>query len=75
MDVTSRKPERPNRGARTLRSWRTKHDVSQKSLAGKLLIWPNSLLELEAGRRIPTLPVAVALERIAGIPCRRWLQA
>lgn len=57
-----------------LKGWRQKKKLSQRAVARCLSIWPNSVLELEQGRRVPTLPIAVELERLAGIECKFWLQ-
>ena len=64
----------PNKGALKLRRYLKKLKGTSADFAAKCEMMPAQLCHLANGRRIPTLPQAVLLERYAKIPCKAWLQ-
>ena len=63
-----------NRGAVALIGWRTRARLSLSVAAATLGISVPHLCNLEAGRKLPSLALAVAIEQAAGISVRAWLQ-
>ena len=64
-----------NKGAQTTQKYLDDHpDVTATALAGKCCMFPVQLCHLVKGRRIPTLPQAIALNDHARIPYKAWLE-
>mgnify|MGYP001589393645 CR=1 FL=1 len=72
-----RRRAKRNAGARQLQEYLdTGGDGATAALlAEQCGMLPAQLCHLAKSRRIPTLPQAAALEQIAGIPPKAWLQA
>lgn len=58
-----------------LREWLKSNDKTQAWLAQETDASQASVSEWVSGRRIPGLPAAVRIERLAGIPVAEWLEA
>ena len=60
--------------ANSLESYRLGEEMSQKDLAKKLKISPQSLCDLEKGRRIPTPSRAALIAKLLKQPISFWVQ-
>ncbi len=63
-------------GAAELREWRERAKLSQQQLGEQLEIpWtrPGQLVnDIENGRRVPDLDMAIRIEDLTDIPCLAW---
>lgn len=64
----------PSRGAVAFRRWRGRAKLTQRQVAAELGIWPGSISELESGKRVPTLVIAVKIEQLASVKPSAWLE-
>lgn len=60
-------------GRAALRRHLASDGVRQVDVARKLGTSPSTLCEVAAGHRLPSLPLAVALERLIGVRPAAWL--
>lgn len=62
-----------NQGRSAIRKWRERNGVSQRELAQRLAISATEISDYEAGRRVPGLARAFALERVTGVDAELWV--
>jgi transcriptional regulator with XRE-family HTH domain len=63
-----------NKGAKALRDWLSRSGLSSVAAAKRLGLTKSYFSYLLNGHRKPGLPLAVAIERKAGIPVNSWTQ-
>lgn len=56
-----------------LKEWRKRAKKKLADLAGPCRLSEGSMSRIERGEQMPSLPVAVKLEEITGIPAREFL--
>lgn len=61
-----------NEGARLLREWVRAEGVSQAAAARKVGVDSSALNRWANGARRPTLPMALRLQDVCGIPLDKW---
>ena len=66
---------RRSAGRQALRRHLGADGVRQVDVARKLGTSPSTLCEVASGHRLPSLPLAVALERLLGVRPAAWLAA
>jgi transcriptional regulator with XRE-family HTH domain len=59
-----------------LKEWCRANQKSVPDFAREIGIAPNYLYEMEGGKRVPSLKVAVAIAKLTGnqVPCDYWLE-
>lgn len=55
-----------------MKKWRRDHKMTQRDLAALLGIVNQEVSNYECGRTTPSLPRAVEIHRVTGIPCDAW---
>lgn len=74
------RPGPPGAGPRSLggklfKQWRHEHGLTQFAAAQALGLRYNKINRWENSHMFPSLPTAVLIERMTGIPCRAWVEA
>lgn len=58
-----------------LKEWRKRAKINLADLASRCGVSEGSMSRIERGEQTPSLPIAVKLEEITGIPAREFLPA
>ena len=61
-------------GGALFKAWRLKHGYTQFAAAHVLGLTYNKINRWENSHMFPSLPLAVTIERVTGIPPRAWLE-
>ena len=60
-------------GRELLRAWLRRSNLKQTVFAEQIRVKDGDLSRYLSGKRCPTLPIAVRIEDVTGIPARSWL--